>query len=965
MKDNYTGFETLSVDSLREYRATGIQLRHLVTGAQVYKVHADDSENLISYIFRTPPRNHSGVAHILEHSVLCGSRSYPLKDPFLVLLKGSAHTFLNAITYPDKTVYPAASTIKADYINLLRVYGDAVFFPRLLPEVFTQEGHRLEYDEEGRLRRAGVVLNEMKGAYSSVEAVVEDYGLRLLFPDSPYGWDSGGNPAHIPSLGYEEFRAFHQNYYHPSNARIFLYGDADLEETLQILDGEFLSHFEKKEIDSRIALQRRWEKPQRVEVAWPCEDSTEERSTISLSWLLGGENDLQSALGAQVLSCILLGHGGAPLQKAIIDSGLGEDISPVSGLDSNLRQLVFSVGLRGMNPSKRNDFEKLVIRTLESLVKEKLNPELVEGAIRLVEFRMREIRGGSPFGLRLMKQALKAWLHDRAPIESLALEGPMEALRGRVRKGYFEEIISRELIQNPHRSMLTVIPSPRLSERRLARERKELDRLQKQEVNAGELQRSLKRLRIFQNTPDSKEALSRIPFLKRNQLPREVRVLSLEKADQGECYIHTTFTNKVSYLVLAFDLTGLDARLQPWLPLFGRALTDVGLPGVPHQDVAVELSLRTGGLGCSLDVSSIHPDSGGGLKRHLFVRLKALNRQWEEALNITQRLLVSADFSNLNRLGDLLLELRNDYRAILIPSGHDFSSNRAAAKHSIAASWEDLWYGIEQICFLGKAKATEATSALSEIQKHLIRQGNLSAVFTSDEDFVTKGFSDTLNMISGLPTGISAPATDEPKLFKHETLGEIISVAAPVTFSSLSLPASLLGSPEHARLGLLAHILRTGYLWENIRMKGGAYGAFATLAVLEGTFTFSTYRDPVILPTLRSFRDSLEWAISELGKRTVDMAVIGLIGKELQPLGPSEKGLVAFRRHLYGITDEIRQSRRDIQLEASAEDLKREAKSLLDKWDSRSITIIGGANLLDIATAASPELAQSQVELPP
>jgi len=964
MKDNYPGFETLSVDLLREYRATGIQLRHCATGAQVYKINADDSENLISYIFRTPPKDSSGAAHILEHSVLCGSRRYPLKDPFLVLLKGSAHTFLNAITYPDKTAYPAASTIKADFFNLLRVYADAVFFPQLRPEVFAQEGHRLEYNEGGRLNRAGIVLNEMKGAYSSLESVVDDYSLRLLFPNSPYGWDSGGNPSHIPSLNHEKLKAFHQDYYHPSNTRIFLYGDADLEECLRILDGEFFSHFGEKKIDSRIGLQRCWEKPRRVEVAWSQDDSSKKRSTISISWLLSGENGSQSALEARVLSFILLGHGGAPLQKAIIDSGIGEDLSPVSGVDTNLRQLTFSVGIRGTDPSKRGDFEKLVMGTLKKMVGEKLSPKLVEGAMRAVEFRMREIRGGSPFGLRLMEEALKTWLHDKAPIEGLALEGPMKALRDKVRGGYFEEIISRELIRNSHRSTLTLIPDSKFSARRLAREREELDRFQKQELDERALQRSLEILKTFQDTPDSEEALNRIPFLKRSHLPREVRILPLEKVNRSECYIHRTFTNKVSYLVLAFDLAGLDARLQPWLPLFGRALSDVGLPDMPHQDVAVELSLKTGGLSCSLEVSSVHPSVGGGLKRHLFVCLKALNHQWEEALEITRRLLVSADFSNLDRLSDLLLELRNDYRASLVPSGHEFSSNRAAARHSLAASWEDLWYGIGQILFLDGAKAAEAAFSLSKIQKHLIRQGNLSAVFTSDEDFADGGLSDILDMISALPTGASFPPAAEPRLFRHDVLVETISTAASVTFSSLSLPAPLLGSPEHAKLGLLAHILRTGYLWENIRARG-AYGVFAALAALEGTFTFSTYRDPQILPSLKSFKGSLEWAITELKNRTVDMAVIGSIGKELRPLGPGERGLVALKRRLYGITDEIRQTRRDIQLEAGSGDLKREAEALLAKWDSRSITIIGGANLLSAAAAAFPESAQSRIELSP
>jgi len=962
MKDDYPGFETLSVDLLREYRATGIQLRHCATDAQIYKINADDSENLISYIFRTPPKDNSGAAHILEHSVLCGSRHYPLKDPFLILLKGSAHTFLNAITYADKTAYPAASTIKTDYINLLRVYADAVFFPKLHPEVFAQEGHRLEYNEEGRLHRAGIVLNEMKGAYSSLESAVDDYAQRLLFPNSPYGWDSGGNPSHIPSLSHEELKAFHQDYYHPSNARIFLYGDADLEECLRILDGEFLSHFERKEIDSRIGLQRCWEEPRRVEVAWPCDDSSKKRSTISISWLLSGENDSQSALDTRVLSSILLGHGGAPLQKAIIESGIGEDLSPISGVDTSLRQLTFSVGLRGTDPSRRGDFEKLVMETLDKLVREKLSPKLVEGAMRVVEFRMREIRGGLPLGLRLMEEALRTWLHDRPPIEGLALDGPIKTLRDKVRGGYFEEIISRELIGNSHRSTLTLMPDSRFKARRLAKERAELDRFQKQALDARSLQRSLEKLRIFQDTPDPEEAQNRIPFLKRSHLPREVRILPLEKVDQSECYIHTAFTNRVSYLVLAFDLTGLDARLQPWLPLFGRALSEVGLPGIPHQDVSVELSLKTGGLSCSLEASSTHPSIGTGSKRHLFVGLKALNHQWEEALEITRQLLMSADFSNLNRLSDLLLELRNDYRAALVPSGHEFSSNRAAARHSLSASWEDLWYGIGQILFLDGAKIAEAVSSLNEIQRYLIRKRNLSAVFTSDEDFVERGMSNTLDMISALPTGIPAPPAVEPRLFRHETLVETISAAASVSFSSLSLPAPLLGSPEHARLGLLAHILKTGYLWENIRMKG-AYGAFAVLASLEGTFTFSTYRDPHIVPSLKSFRDSLKWTVAELKNRTVDMAVIGSIGKELRPLGPGESGLVAFKRRLYGITDEIRQVRRDTQLEADSRALKREAEALLAKWDSRSITIIGGANLLSAAAAAFPESDQSRIEI--
>ena len=984
MKDDYSsrGFETLSVDSLSEYRAEGLYLRHRRTGAEVYKVQAEDPENLFSFTFRTPPSDHSGVPHILEHSVLCGSERYPLKDPFLVLLKGSAHTFLNAMTYPDKTVYPAASTVGADYMNLLRVYGDAVFFPQLKEEAFHQEGHRLEFDEDGNLVRAGIVLNEMKGSYSSAEAVAGDWTLRSLFPDTPYSWDSGGDPDHIPSLTYQAFRDFHRRWYHPSNSRIFLYGDYDTDEILNVLDGEFLSRFDRMDIPSGIPLQSRWDSPRNVDVSWPAAagEGSDGKSTVSVNWLWGESTNPDKALEAQVLSFILLGHGGSPLQKAIIDSGIGEDLSPVSGLESDLRQMVFSAAVRGMDPEGREELENLIQNSLGILADHGPDENLIEGALRTVEFRAREIRGGSPFGMRLMKRALRGWLHDRPPLESLAFDEPMTRLRSRATPAFFGSMIRRELLENPHRSTVTVRPDPELQSRRDESERKSLEELRTQlergEVVSGlkldDLNRSLEKLEQFQEEPDSAEDLSRIPFLSRDDLPREVRKISLESGTEGNLswYRRDTFANGVAYLDMAFNVSGLDAALQPWLPLFGRALTDIGLPGRPFDEVARDLAMKTGGLGCALEASPVHPALGTGVHRNMFVHLKALAVQWDEALEIALQLLRYADFSDGDRVRDLLVEMRNDYKSAVVPSGHAFAALRASTRHSASAPWEDLWYGIGQLQFLQdltelpeEVMVERACTALEAIRNAVFRTGNLSLVCTADPESAPSILNRSLTTLSQLPEGRGG-SVEPPQLFRHEELGESLSAASAVSFSAMTLPGPVMGTVEHARCGLLAHILRTGYLWEHIRMKGGAYGASASQSGLEGTFTFSTYRDPQIVPSLETFRRSLEWASDALDDETLNLAVIGSIGKELRPLGPGEEGFLAFKRKLYGISDEIRQIRRDEQLRAGADDVRRAAADLLAAWDQRSITVISGKDALDEAAAMAPELAGPRIVLP-
>ncbi|MEA1910296.1 MAG: insulinase family protein, partial [Spirochaetota bacterium] len=399
--DSIHGFTLTSVSDLKEYKGKGYTFKHNKTGLELFHLHNDDTENLFSFSFKTPAYDNSGVAHILEHSVLSGSEKYPVKDPFMSLMKGSMNTFLNAMTYPEKTVYPAASPVEKDYFNMMSVYADAVFFPLLKKEVFHQEGHRLEFDEDGNLKIVGIVFNEMKGAYSDHDSIVGEWCYRSLLPDTQYCYDSGGEPEAIPDLSYEQFKKYHETYYHPSNCKVFLYGNIPSEKQLGFLDEKFLNTFEFKEVNTEIREQIRWEKPSFMELTSPLTENEDPRgkSTIAVNWLMNSIGNPLDLLSLEVLSEILLSNTGSPLYKSIIDSGLGEDISPVSGLETDVRELIFSVGIRGTDPDKKEPFEKLIENEFKKLVEKGLPSDTVKGALKRVEFRNREIKGGAPFGL--------------------------------------------------------------------------------------------------------------------------------------------------------------------------------------------------------------------------------------------------------------------------------------------------------------------------------------------------------------------------------------------------------------------------------------------------------------------------------------------------------------------------------------------------------------------------------------
>lgn len=961
-------FELLSQDSLEEYQSTGRLYRHIQSGAEIYHIEAEDKENSFGFSFRTPPADDTGLPHILEHTVLCGSRNFPIKDPFITLYKGSMHTFLNAYTAPDRTVYPASSVVEKDFFNLMHIYGDAVFFPLLRKEAFMQEGHHMEKDEEGKPTRVGIVYNEMKGSYSSHESLLSEYSFRELFPGSPLSKDSGGDPEKIPSLTYQQFIDFHEHYYHPSNCRIFLYGDIPVEKSLEFLHKHFLSAFNKKDVQSSLPPVERWQKPLVMERPAPKGES--DGCSHSINWLLEPSWEGESRLALQILSQILIGTGGAPLQIAIQKSDLGEDLSPVSGLELDVCDMIYTLGIRGSRRDQNSAFRDMIFGELEKLVRDGIPRDQIEGALRLVEFREREIRGGIPFGLRLMGRVLRAWNYDRSPREGLDFEKHLKALRARAfDKGYWEDIIKKAFLENPHYSLITLYPDEgyeaRLEEGEAERNRQWMEEQDPQSLKQWE--KDLGDLRRFQQEEDDPAVLESIPFLTREEIPREVTRIPLYRQDAGGIthYRQPQFTNGVFYANLGFNLSDFTQEERLWLPFFSHSFTELGAGEWDYAQLAHQLSLNVGGLSSSL--ISATPLKGDKALCHLVLRVKMLEQQIAPALDLTEKILFQRDFRQKTRLKELLLEMRNDIRTSLIPNGTGYALTRAAAPLTEATYMDEIWYGVRQYEHMQKAVELWETKGAEDLIKVL---ESLSRKIFSRLDWISlsagekelplfeKQWADRISRwekISPDRLELEIPEFSAQQSWESPT---------QVAFSAAVMKGPALDSSRYTSQLVISHLLKAGYLWERVRMQGGAYGASAGASGLEEYFFFSAFRDPGGSKTYAAFRDGLEYLKKHISIRDINLALIGLVGKDLKPLAPAQRASMAVRRDLYGISDALRQENRDRLLSLQPQDIQEELDRMLQDWDeSHRLVLMGNKEQIDSAKQAYPELASNRSPL--
>ncbi|MCC7262316.1 MAG: insulinase family protein, partial [Candidatus Latescibacteria bacterium] len=864
-------------------------------------------------------------------------------------------TFLNAFTYPDRTCYPVASQNVQDFYNLIDVYLDAVFYPRLTPQVLEQEGWHYELaSPAGPLTYKGVVFNEMKGAYSSPDSVLYKHVQETLFPDTPYGLDSGGNPRHIPALTFEQFSAFHRRYYHPGNAFIFFAGDDDPERRLLLLE-EYLAPFAADTPPAQIPPQPAFAAPRSHTFPYAAGQEHEGKSMVAINWLLADNLDLETEMGLQILAHALIGTPASPLRKALIDSGLGEDLIGGS-MEGDLRQLFFSTGLKGVQVGKEQAVPDLVLAVLERLEQEGIEEGEIAAALNTVEFGLRENNTGSyPRGLILMLRSLTSWTYDRDPLAPLAFAAPLEVVKARAKQAreYFGGLIRQHLLGNPHRTVVLLRPDTGLAAREEAEEEARLA-----QVLAGlgpaareSILAENESLRQRQEAADPPEALATLPSLRLADMEPKVKKLPLEATREGGVPVlyHELFTNGIVYCDLAFDLRVLPQELLPYVPLFGRALLETGTGEASFVQLAQRIGARTGGIWPQLLVTS-QRHSREAVARFI-VRSKAMASRSEELLELLRQVLLEARLDDQGRLLQMALEEKAAEEAGLVPGGHGVVGLRLRAQYDEAAWALEQMEGVSYLLFLRQLVGQiendwpSVRDRLLELRRRLLnRQGLLvNATLAGDE---RAGFSAGLQgLLAELPEGAPASGHWQPS-FRATSEGLIIP--AKVNYVGKAARLYDLGYQYDGSVSVISRYLRNTWLWDRVRVQGGAYGAFCSFDPFSGVFSFGSYRDPNLRQTLNNYDQASQFLRQlELSPEELERAIIGAIGEQDAHQLPDAKGFTSMVRHLTGVDDGFRKAVRDAVLTTGAAQFRTFGEVLAQVKAEGRVVVMGAREALE------------------
>lgn len=953
---NTHGFSLVREAQVSEVSGVVRLWRHDVTGAELLSVVNNDENKCFGVTFRTPPVDSTGVAHILEHSVLCGSEKYPVKEPFVELLKGSLQTFLNAFTFPDKTCYPVASANLQDFYNLIDVYLDAVFFPSITENCFRQEGWHIEADGvDGPFSYKGVVFNEMKGVYSSPDSVLAERSQQALFPDMTYGLDSGGNPEVIPRLTYRAFREFHASHYHPSNARFFFWGDDPEEARFARLD-PYLSRFSARKVDSVVPLQPRLSVPRELEFAYAAGEEGD-RGHVAVNWLTCESGETEELLILEMLEHILLGLPGSPLRKALIESGLGEDLTG-SGLETDLRQTFFSVGLRSIVPGTAGDVEMLIMETLAGLAEEGVPAAAVEAAVNSVEFDLRENNSGRfPRGLAAMIRSLATWLYDGDPMAPLAWEKPLADVKGRLAAGekVFEQAIRRWFLENEHRATVILTPDSGLAARTEAEEAARLERI----VSAltpedrKELVAETRTLREAQQASDSPEALASIPSLTLADLPRENAQIpvAVVRGEDVVTLTHELDTSGILYAEALFPLDAVPDELLPLVPLFGRSLTEMGTTRRNFVELGTLLASKTGGLEASPMISTVRET------REPVVRLclggKATADKVDDLFGLMAEVLNETDFDNRQRFTQMVLEERARLEQSLIPTGHGTVMSRLRASFCKAGQISERMGGItylEAVRALAERVAEDWPSVRADLEilrGLVLNRPGLVLNLTADAGLLARAERAAAALAKSLPSAFSVPVTREGLILPA---GEALVVPAQVNYVGKGCNIFDLGYVWNGSAHVIARHLRMGWLWDQVRVQGGAYGAFCALDRMSGTLTQVSYRDPNVEKTLAAYDGSADYLRSlELSERDLTLAIVGAIGDLDAYLLPDAKGAASLARYLADDREDLRQKMREEILSTTRRDFADFAEVMAEAARNGKVCALGGSAVEEAA----------------
>lgn len=973
------GFDVKAVTPIDELRAVTIELVHQHSGARLLHLYTNDTENLFSINFPTPPSDDTGVAHILEHAVLAGSQKYPVKEPFFEMIKMSMATFINAMTSSDHTYYPVASNVKKDLFNLAEVYFDAVFHPLLTEETFKREGHHLApanpEDLTGDLKITGIVYNEMKGVFSDPESRLYRSMTSRLLPDTLYARESGGDPAAIPDLTYTQLKAFHETYYHPSNGYFFLYGDIPTCDYLAFL-ADKLDKIPKNEASAalcplrpEVTHQPTWKSPQIVRDTYPvgADEPLTEKTYLMLSWLIGDATDPEDIALCRILSLILLGNEAAPLRKAIIDSKLGADLI-YSGASSVGPTSTFYVGLKGSEPENVDAFTQLVKETLTQLADGKIDSAKVEAAFQQAAYYYQEV---SPmFPLQMLYRVIEAWIYEKASDTFLKMVESLSAIRQRWQKNpaIFNDLIRERLIDNPHRLTSVLSPDANMQakldadlEARTKAIRAQLTDEQMRQIaaDAAELER-------LNGQPNSPEALAKLPQLQVSELPEKPRHIPtvVEEIGGRDLLRNDVFANGVNYLVLDFNLKGLPEHLWTYLPRYTDAISKLGAADMNYEQMAQRTSAVTGDIGCA-PVFGTHASLANRSLQSLRFQLKALDGKMEEALDVLHDLVCSLNPRDTERLRDVLVQSVAEYRTEMIHDGSNTAIHHAARGLSTQAHLAEIVSGLPQLrgseTLLSSFDELNADLMchIEQIRDFLLNRERLTASFTgSDGAFETtrNRLGDWLNVMR------DEPIKAEPIAFQPFDTPPREGLAGPIQVAHCAhvMPAPHYSHPDSTLLSIGAHILRLDYIMSEIRFKGNAYGAWFTYSPFDANLYQASYRDPHVARTLNVFAQTVNYVKHvEWTQTDIDRAIIATAKNGEKPIRPSQAASSALSQHLTGQTCKMREERYAQLRRATPAEVKRALLQLLEEnQDKAAVCVVSSREKLE---AANRELAQPLV----
>ncbi|OUR90498.1 peptidase M16 [Gammaproteobacteria bacterium 42_54_T18] len=950
----HESFEWLRTEAIESLHVSVSEYRHKKTGAMHYHIDADNDENVFLVGLRTIPTDSTGVAHILEHTALCGSEKYPVRDPFFMMIRRSLNTFMNAFTSSDWTAYPFASKNKKDFDNLLNVYLDAVFFSRIDPLDFAQEGHRIEFEDaentDSNLVYKGVVYNEMKGALSSPVSVLYETAKKYLFPTSTYHFNSGGEPSDIPNLSYEQLMAFYRTHYHPSNAIFMTYGNIPAQEHQQNFEEKALHRFEQLETRIEVQPETRYFSPIKIEEAYPIalapNETTEHKSHILLGWLLGKSTDLESQLKAHLLSDVLLENSASPLQKLLETCGLGNAPSPLCGLEDSNLEMAFMCGIEGSNPEIAVEFEKQVMSLLEKLAKDCVEEEKLDAILHQLELSQREVGGDQfPYGLQMILDALSPAIHRGDPIKQLNLDPVLEQLRIDIKDpNFIKQLIQEQLLDNPHRICLTLRPDTEIDARKEARVQLELQR-HKQQLSNTEKDAIVEKTKQLLERQSQEDDIDILPKVCLDDVPAHTLMAkqSQDSINNQPIALYPQGTNGLTYLQVFFSLPDLSPEQQQLLPLYTHLVGELGAGEDDYLAIQDEISACSGGIGCFTTIRSDMNDEQS-ISAHLGFSGKALNRNAQPMFQLLNKIITRIRFDELERIRELVAQYRSRLDQSITGHGHGLAMQAASSGLSPIAHLSHNISGLAGIQAVQKLdQSLKNTESLSELADNLTVLHSL--VTLGQKQFLLIGeepnFEQQQQILRDLwlPDNIPTEVFSLPK--QRQQVKQCWLTNTQVNFCAKAYPTVPSDHVDAAPLVILGGVLRNGYLHRAIREQGGAYGGGASQESNIAAFRFYSYRDPRLSETLTDFDLAVQWFLDNQHKDEVlEEAILGVIGALDKPSSPAGEAKHAFQNRLFNRGDEFQGRFRQRVLATTLDDLTRVAKTYLTNENASSIAVI-------------------------